>query len=267
MPKVIRLGHIDLSFHAASAALVHRVLERYGYEVEVRAAPHEAMFKLFGERQIDLLVSAWLPASHGAYLAACEVPYTCLTVLYQPYCIWGVPDYISVEDVASVADLLKRDVAALMNRRIQGINPGAGISRFSKAMVRAYGLDSLGYYFADGTEADCFNRFEASYARNEWFVVPLWHPQYLHHSYSIRALDEPLGLLGGTDEATLIATREQVQSMPEPLLAELAALRPGNAAISEIDFLIHRAKRSALEAADHWLELRCNEGSKGERRS
>ncbi|MBX8519794.1 glycine betaine ABC transporter substrate-binding protein [Pseudomonas cichorii] len=253
MHKNIRLGHISLSFHAASAALVQRVLERHGYQVDVRSAPHEEMFKLLNERHIDMLVSAWLPASHGAYLAACEVPTTRLATLYEPYCIWGVPDYIPHDVVTSVADLLRSDVAMQMSKRIQGINPGAGISRFSKEIIKNYNLDDLGYYFSEGSEADCFNRFEESYARKEWFVIPLWQPQYLHHGYNIRALHEPLGLLGGTDQATLIAISDVVQSMPEQLVEELTSLNLGNTAISEIDYLINKDKRSPLEAADIWL--------------
>jgi len=43
--------------------------------------------------------------------------------------------------------------------------------------------------------------------------MPVWHPQYLHHAYKIRALDEPLGLSGGEDQATLIATSDVVEAM------------------------------------------------------
>jgi ABC-type proline/glycine betaine transport system substrate-binding protein len=38
-------------------------------------------------------------------------------------------------------------------RLIRGINPGAGISRFSAAMVVEYGLGAAGYEFRTGTEA------------------------------------------------------------------------------------------------------------------
>lgn len=69
MKPIIRLGYIDLSFHAASAALVQRVLERHDYEVQVSAAPHEDMFRRYGAGAVDMLASAWLPASHGDYLA------------------------------------------------------------------------------------------------------------------------------------------------------------------------------------------------------
>jgi glycine betaine/proline transport system substrate-binding protein len=37
--------------------------------VENSTAPHQEMFERYGAQQVDMLVSAWLPASHGAYLA------------------------------------------------------------------------------------------------------------------------------------------------------------------------------------------------------
>ncbi|MBC3245020.1 hypothetical protein HU746_10205 [Pseudomonas lurida] len=43
------------------------------------------------------------------------------------------------------------------------------------------------------------------------------------------------------------------EAMPKQLIEDLASLRPGNAAISELDFLIRHKKFSALEAADIWL--------------
>jgi len=45
----------------------------------------------------------------------------------------------------------------------------------------------------------------------------------LHHAFQIRVLDEPLELLGGEDQATLIAASDVVLAMPEELLKELAA--------------------------------------------
>jgi glycine betaine/proline transport system substrate-binding protein len=231
----IRVGHIDLSFHDASAREVERILAEHGHSIERSAAPHERMFQILGEGGIDILVSAWLPASHSKYLAPIEDQVRKVTVLYEPYCIWGVPEHVPESAVASVEDLLRPDVLAKMDRRIQGINPGAGISRFSKTMVESYDLSAAGYHFETGTEADCFDRFEAAAASGEWIVIPLWHPQYLHHRYRIRALEEPKGLLGGKDEATLLVRRDAEARIGASTLAELGALHLGNDRVSALD--------------------------------
>ncbi|WP_430231343.1 glycine betaine ABC transporter substrate-binding protein [Paraburkholderia tropica] len=251
--KTIRLGHIDLSFHAASAAVVQRILESYGFDISTRAAPHEKMFEMYGANEVDMLVSAWLPASHGGYLAPHKGKTALLGKLYEPYCIWGVPAYIPKSVLSNVEDLKKPDVLARIDKRIQGINPGAGISRFSREIVARYTLDTLGYEFHTGSEEDCFGRFEAGIKREDWFVIPLWHPQFLHHRFKIRELEEPLGLLGGHDQATLIASNACVAGLPDKLVNVLKNLRLGNATVSELDCQICREGISPLEAADQWL--------------
>ncbi|WP_417359703.1 glycine betaine ABC transporter substrate-binding protein [Gallaecimonas pentaromativorans] len=249
----VRLGYIDLSFHHASAAVVASLLEQAGVAVQMSAAPHEQMFARYRRGEIDMLVSAWLPASHGGYLAPSLEKTLKLGVLYHPYCIWGVPDYVPASAVASVEDLLKPEVAERMSPLIQGINPGAGISRFSTAMMTEYGLAQAGYHFNTGTEADCFVRFEQGYANNEWLVVPLWHPQFLHFSHNIRALEEPKGLLGGQDQATLIVTHDMADQLPQPLLTSLSDLKLGNQAVSELDHSICRQGLTPRQAARQWL--------------
>lgn len=253
MSRRFRLGHIALSFHAASAAIVQVLMEQAGYVVELRQAPHAEMFELFRVGEVDGVVSAWLPASHGAYLAPFEERVVKVTTLYEPYCIWGVPDYVPVESLRSVEDLCRPDIAERMTKLIQGINPGAGISRFSQQMIVEYGLAPLGYHFEPGTEAQCFGRFEEAVGRKEWAIVPLWHPQWLHHTYRIRALAEPKGLLGGTDQATLVISQTAAGQMPDHLLAKLANLKPGNAVITALDHAICREGLSPQAAASLWL--------------
>lgn len=253
MVRPFRLGHIALSFHQASAAVVQVIMERAGYTVELSSAPHAEMFERFERGDVDGVVSAWLPASHGMYLAPFEERVVKLTTLYEPYCIWGVPDYVPADSVRSVDDLRKPEVAARMTKLIQGINPGAGISRFSRNMVVEYGLTQLGYRFQPGTEADCFGRFEEGVARQEWLVVPLWHPQWLHHVHRIRALEEPKGLLGGVDQATLVFSKAGIDQMPYALFDELSRLKLGNTVATALDHAISREGLSPREAAARWL--------------
>ncbi|WP_397452361.1 glycine betaine ABC transporter substrate-binding protein [Pseudomonas sp. NA-150] len=256
MSKPIRLGYIDLSFHQASAAVVQAILEREGHEVVVSAFPHEEMFRRFGKEEFDLLVSAWLPDSHGAYLEPLMGGTRKLGVLYQPYCIWGVPDYVPESAVSEIADLLKPEVLARMDRTLQGINPGAGISRFSQAMVQAYGLVQAGYHFQPGSEAACFDGYEQAVREQRWLVVPLWHPQYLHHRYRIRALQEPMGLLGGADDATLLIRRDAEPRLSAQTLAILADLHLGNSVVTRIDHAIRKEGLDPLIAAREWLASR-----------
>ncbi len=124
MTDPIRIGHIALSFHEASAQEVARVLESHGHEVTFASAPHEEAFAMLGRGEVDILASAWLPSSHEAYLAPMLEDVDKIAVIYEPYCIWGVPDYVPQSAVASVTDLLREPALSKMEPIIQGINPG-----------------------------------------------------------------------------------------------------------------------------------------------
>ena len=235
MTDPIRIGHIALSFHEASAREVARVLESHGHEVTFASAPHEEAFAMLGRGEVDILASAWLPSSHETYLAPMLEDVDKIAVIYEPYCIWGVPDYVPQSAVASVTDLLREPALSKMELIIQGINPGAGISRFSAEMIKQYGLDAAGYVFRTGSEADCFDRYEAAVVQGRWVVVPLWHPQFLHHRYRIRALKEPKGLLGTRDDATLVVRKEARLRIGAAALKDLSQLYIGNPRLSELE--------------------------------
>ena len=251
--RPLALGQIALSFHVASAGIVRKVLTQGGVAHTVVEHPHERIYELLGNGEIDMAISAWLPGSHGAYVAPYEAELIKLGVLYEPYTIWGVPDYVPADAVASLQDLTKPDVAQRMTKLIQGIGPGAGISRFSREIVARYKLDAQGYEFRNGSLADCVGAFERAVAERRWAVVPLWHPQYLHSMYRIRPLADPEGLLRGKDAATLLVRRDAAPLLPPAVLARLAKLSLGNAAVAELDFLVSREQLDPLAAAQRWM--------------
>ena len=60
-------GNIVLSFHRAAAGVTRRILESHGHRVKSVEANHEELFDLLRNGDVDVLVSAWLPSSHGEY--------------------------------------------------------------------------------------------------------------------------------------------------------------------------------------------------------
>ena len=249
----VNLATIDLSFHHAAAGLVRAVLKRHGIEVQEIRAPHEAAFELLKNGAADILCAAWLPGSHGGYFSQVADDFEKIAVLYTPYALWGVPDYVPADVVSHVADLTRTDVVGKMTKLIQGIGPGAGISRFSREIFDAYQLETFGYHFENGTLEDCINAFERAVAERRWVVVPLWQPQYLHHEHAIRELVESRGLLRGTDQATLIVRKSLLSSLPQSAIDALRDLAQGNAEVTRLDYLISREKLTPLQAANQYL--------------
>lgn len=255
MNKKITIGVTDLSFHRTTASLVSNVLKSMGFEVERIFSPHQENFEKLKTGEIDMLSSAWLPSSHGIYKSDVEKvePLIELGLHYEPYALWGVPDYVPEEMIAEVADLLKPEVVEKMRPKIQGINPGAGITRFSIQMMEEYGLSKAGYEFFTGSEDDCFNAFEDAVANKEWVIVPLWKPLFLHYRYDIRELKEPKGLLGIVDRAVLLLRDDKKNLFTDEQLKTLDSLRFSNDIIAELDYKVCREGKSQDEVTYEWL--------------
>ncbi|KAH9839859.1 uncharacterized protein C8Q71DRAFT_846429 [Rhodofomes roseus] len=138
-PDIVVQGVIDLTFQVGSGPIcVEGHLE----------APHEQAFIDLAEGRTQILVG-WLPGSHETHLASFRSEVLVLgeeegtPAVYDPYCIWASP-------------------TMSQRRRLQGINPGAGISRFSKEIISRYGLP-LG--FVEGDIPKCCAAFEEAYAK------------------------------------------------------------------------------------------------------
>ncbi|WP_217555677.1 glycine betaine ABC transporter substrate-binding protein [Streptomyces sp. GbtcB6] len=251
--STITVGNIALSFHRAVAAVTRRVLEAHGHRVNSVEAPHEQLFRLQEQGDIDVLVSAWLPSSHDKYLSRYRDQVRVLAPQYQPYCVWAVPPCIPVEIVREVGDLARPEVVGRTTTAIDGINPGAGISRFSARMVDEYGLGRVGYTFTPGTEAGFVSRVERGLATGEWFVIPLWRPQYLNRLHRLRPLEDPKGLLGTVDSASTVISLAALDRIHPDAVAGLDQLHLGNEGVEEIDALINVDGLSPLQAADRYL--------------
>ncbi|MDK9783556.1 glycine/betaine ABC transporter [Vibrio sp. B172a] len=254
--KTIKLGVTNLSFHRVTASLVSHVLNDMGFEVERVYSPHEENFSKLKSGEIDMLSSAWLPSSHGIYKASVEEvqPLLELGLHYEPYALWGVPDYVPEELVSEVSDLTKPEVVTKMKSDIQGINPGAGITRFSIKMMDEYSLTEAGYRFHTGTEEDCFTAFEKAVENKQWVIVPLWKPQFLHYKYAIREIAEPKGLLGIVDKAVLLLRQDKSDKFTQEELNRLDALRFSNDIIAELDYKISREGRELDAVTREWLD-------------
>lgn len=252
MSKPLVVGQIDLSFHKAAAAVICELLERTGHEVELKEAPHEDMYAMQRGGEVDLVVSAWLPASHGTYIAPHQDELLKLSVLYQPYCIWGISDQ-APQHIRSVTDLAKPEVAALFCKHIQGIGTGAGISRFSRQMLKDYQLDAQGFHFENGTLEDCTSAYLEAESAGDLAIVPLWHPQWLNSQRNLRELEDPLGLLGGQDAATLVLRRDAAHKLNPQGRTLLERIQLGNDLVSQLDREICCDGKTPRDVAIAWI--------------
>ncbi len=140
-----------------------------------------------------------------------------------------------------------------MNQVIQGIGPGAGITRLSQEIMSRYNLEAAGYEFRTGTEEDWVSAFEQGVEAENGVIVPLWQPQYLNQAYEIRRLNDPLNVFPEPDRCSLVVTQNFRDRAPSKTLDTLNRISLGVEAVTEMDYLTNVEGLSPREAATQWM--------------
>lgn len=250
----VSLGHVNLSFYEGTANIIKLMLERAGGNVAVTAGSHGQIFPKVAEGEVDLFVAAWLPYAHASYWEEHKKELVKLGTLYDGAKLyWAVPDYVPVEAVKSVADLKKPEVASKMVKTVRGTLPDSGLMIGSKKIFETYGLTEAGYELVPGPAKDWIANFNERIAKKEWFVMPLWQPQYLNRAHKMRILEEPQAILGGENTAYLIANKNFVAKLTKPQRKMLGRIELSVRAVTEIDYMINVDKMTAHDAARRWI--------------
>lgn len=252
--RTVVIGHVNLSFYEATAAVFQNVLERSGYNVAMKKGPHSVMYPLLAEGEFDLFVAAWLPNTHGQYWEEYGKDLTLVTPLYSDAKLfWAVPEYVPESAVKSVADLAKPDVAAKMEKTIRGPGADSGLMMRSKTLMAHYDLSQAGYELSPGKAEDWINAFNTNIKAQNWFVMPLWQPQYLNKVANLRILEEPGKILGEADTAWLVAHNSASAKIPRHIFDILKRMEFTVNWVTELDYLVNVEGFSPREAARIWM--------------
>lgn len=254
-PEPIVLGRIDESFHQVAAAVVEEVLRRLGHTVEVREGPHPEMYPLLARGELHLFADSWLPAGHGTYWEQIHDRVVEVAALFDgARFYWAVPGYVPVDQVAALSDLARREVTGRMATLVvQGTTPGAGLTMRSEQLMRDYGLDAAGWSHRIGDIHAIIRTVNERIAAGDWFVTPMWQPQYLNEVHDLRPLDDPRGVFPPPDRGSLVAHGEAFNALPDHTRDALRRIRFTVADVNVMDCAVNLDGLDPLAAARDWM--------------
>jgi glycine betaine/proline transport system substrate-binding protein len=254
-PGKVVMGQISLSFYAVTGGVVQEVLERLGHTVEVVQGSHGQIFPRLGGGEVDLLVAAWLPYGHAVYWQQYGSQAEPLATLYRgARFAWMVPTYVPESLVAGVDDLKKPEVLARMDREIRGTGRDSGNMMVSAEVMKAYGLEGVGYKLLPGTAPEFHGNYHRAIDEGHWFVMPLWWPHYINQIGNMRPLLEPKGLLGEPSSGTLVGSKVWVARAPARTLRVLRRLYLGLDAVAAMDYSVNVQGLTPRDAARRWMQ-------------
>jgi len=119
---------------------------------------------------------------------------------------WVVPAYIPESEIASIEDLKKPEVQKKLSGIVQGIDPGAGLTRLSEKAVKDYGLDD--YKLQISSEAGMLTTVDRAMRSEKWFVATSWSPHWMFGKYKLRYLTDPKKSLGEAEHVDVLARKD-----------------------------------------------------------
>jgi glycine betaine/proline transport system substrate-binding protein len=166
-----------------------------------------------------------------------------------------VPGYVPAELVSTLADLTRPDVVERMATLVvRGTTSGAGLTTRSQNVVREYGLDTAGWSYRIGDLAAIIATIDGRIAAGEWFVTPLWQPQYLNEVHDLRPLTDPRAVFPPPDRSWIVAHRRAFARLPDRTRTVLSKIGFTVADVNGMDRAVNLNGLDPLTAARGWME-------------
>jgi len=249
-PARAQSGPVKLGFAPwADAEFVTRLAaklieERLDTKVQVIQTDVAPLYQGILRGDVDAMLMCWLPQTHADYFKRVEGKAERLGTLYSDAKLgWVVPKYVPESELSSIADLSKPEVREKLNGRIQGIEPGAGLTRLSQEAVKAYGLDD--YTLQESSEAAMLSMVSRQMRGKNWVVATAWSPHWMFGKYELRYLADPKGALGAAEEVVALGRPGLKKERPE-VAAFLSKL---NMPLNELESGMLVAQEESAEAA------------------
>lgn len=207
-PKEVSIGYVLWDSEIASTNVLKTVYEQAGYDVELKAVDAGPLYQALADGQVDMSVSAWLPATHAAYLDTYGDDIMLVGKNLEGAKVGlVVPTYVTIDSISEM-----NDVADQFDGKIIGIEPGAGIMAMTETAIENYSLD---YSLVPSSSAAMAAQLSDAYENEEWIVVTGWTPHWKFVRFDLKYLDDPEGVYGGEEYIGSMARTGFVDDNPE----------------------------------------------------
>jgi glycine betaine/proline transport system substrate-binding protein len=206
----VDLVYVEWACATASANVVKAVLqEKMGYDVELTSVSAAAMWQAIATGDVEGMTTAWLPVTHGHYLKRFESNLEDLGPNLDGAGIGlVVPAYVTIDSIEEM-----EAHADKFDKKIIGIDPGAGIMSKTEAALEAYNLKP--FTLVESTGAMMTAVLQESIRNNEWVVVTGWSPHWKFARWDLKYLEDPKGIYGGAEQIHTVVRRGLKKEMPE----------------------------------------------------
>ena len=207
--KRVHIAYVEWSDTVVATNILATVLKDMGHQVVMTPVSGAAMWQAVASGDADCMVAGWLPGTHGAYYAKLKDQVDLIGPnLTGARLGWATPDY---SPLASIADL--KTQGGLVENKVIGIDPGAGLMRASEKAIKDYGLNNI--TLVEGSDATMVGALKDAITRKQPIVVTAWTPHWMFAAYKLKYLADPKGSLGGEETVNTVARKGLKADMPD----------------------------------------------------
>lgn len=247
--KSVKLAYVAWDSEIASTYVVKEVLEsKLDAKVEMLQVDAGPMWAGVADGSADGMVAAWLPSTHASYLEQYGKDIEDLGAnLEGTKTGLVVPTYM---DINSIEDLNNPEMAAALNNRVVGIEPGAGIMMATEKALTDYKLSD--YKLLESSSAAMVQELEKAYTNNEPIVVTGWTPHWMFANMDLKYLEDPKNVYGGAEQIHTMVRKGLKEDMPEVYnFLDKFTWTPEEMAQVMVEI---QAGKSPEDAAKSWVE-------------
>ncbi|MGS0743633.1 glycine betaine ABC transporter substrate-binding protein [Glaciimonas sp. GG7] len=242
----ISIGYVEgWSDSVATTYVAAQVMRKnLGYDVKLVPVAAGLMWQGVARGDLDATMSAWLPATHGAYYDKLKDKVVDLGVNFHGAKIGLiVPEYVTA---VTVGDLEAQKAA--FDGRIVGIDAGAGVMTKTEQAIKDYGL-TLKLMPSSGSAMTA--ELDRSIRANKPIAVTGWIPHWMFAKYKLKFLEDPKNVYGESEHVDSVANPGlAAKAKPINDLLKNFSWKPGE--IDSVMLAVQNGEKPEV-AAEKWV--------------
>jgi glycine betaine/proline transport system substrate-binding protein len=246
----ISIGYVEGWSDSVATTFVAAEVMRKKLGYEIKLVPVAAGLMWQGVAQgadhggLDATMSAWLPATHGAYYDKLKDKVVDLAVNFHDAKIGLiVPDYVTAK---TVGDLQAQKSA--FEGRIVGIDAGAGVMTKTAQAIKDYGLD---YKLMSSSGSAMTAELDRSIRAHKPIAVTGWIPHWMFAKWKLKFLEDPKNVYGDAEHVDSVANPGlATKAKPINDLLKSFSWKPGE--IDSVMLAVENGEKPDV-AAEKWV--------------
>jgi len=216
----VRIGWVAWADAEFVTKLTNEIItDNFDTETELIQTGAAPQYTGLASGDIDLILDSWQPVTHEDYIDEYGDEIVDLGVLYDGGKLgWIVPEQTYSNGLQSIEDLKQEKWQDELRGQIQGIDPGAGITRLSHQVIEDYELD---YNLIEASGAAMTAALDRAVSRGNPIVVTGWSPHWKFGAYDLKYLEDPKGTLGAAESIHAMSRQGFQEDFPQ--IAQLAS--------------------------------------------